>query len=95
MHAIVLYALAEEEGERLLEGLAEAVSHECIDYGVERRVGIRHAIGPRLDLVGLIVGLEVTIEALKEQVELDGTPANGEQQHNHYNHLGNLGPHGS
>lgn len=94
MHAIVPYTLAEEEGERFLEGFAETVSHESINNRVEGRVSIRHAISPRLNLIGFIVHLEMEIEALKKQVELDRTPANGKKKHNHYNHLGNLSSHG-
>lgn len=94
MHAIVPYTLAEEEGKGFLEGFAETVSHESINNRVEGRVSIRHAISPRLNLIGFIIRLETEIEALKKQVELDRTPANGKKKYNHYNHLGNLSSHG-
>ena len=82
----------EQEWERLLEGLAEAGSHEAVDYRVDRRVGVGHAVGPGLDLVGGVVGPVVRREGLKEDEELNGTPAHCEEKHNHHHHLGDFPP---
>ena len=71
--------MLEQEGEGLLEGLAEAGSHEPVHNGIDGGVGIRHAVGPCLYLVGCVVGFEVRVERLEEDKDLDGTPADSEE----------------
>lgn len=87
--------MSEEEGESLPEGFSEAGTHEAIHDGVDGRVGIRHAVGPRLDLICGIIDLKVRVERLKEDKDLDGTPADGEEHHDDYHHFGNLTPDGN
>lgn len=93
-HAAVPHFVSEEEREGLPERLAEAGPHKTIDNGVDRRVGVGHAVSPRLDLIGCIVRLEVWIERLEEDKDLNGTPADGEEDNNDHYHFGNLTPNG-
>ena len=88
--AAVSDPVLEEKGEGLPEGLLKAGPHEAVDDGVDGGVGVGHAVGPRLDLVGGVVGLVLGIEGLKEDKELDGTPAHGEQEDDHHHHPGHL-----
>lgn len=87
--------MSEEEGESLFEGLSETGTHEAIHDGVNRRVGIRHAVGPRLDLICGIINLKVGVERLKEDKDLNWTPADGEEHHDDYHHFGYLTPDGN
>lgn len=84
--------MLEQEGKSFPERLLETSSHKAINYGVDRGVGVGHAVGPRLDLVCGIVRLVVRIERLEEDKDLDGPPADGKEKHNHYHHLGNFAP---
>lgn len=84
--------MLEQEGERFPEGLLKAGSHETIYDGVDGGVGVGHAVGPRLDLVRGVVGLVVWIERLEKDEDLDGTPADGEEEDDHYHHLGDFAP---
>lgn len=84
--------MLEQKREGFPEGLFESGSHETVNYRVDRRVGVRHTVGPRLDLVCRIVGLVVRIERLEEDEDLDGTPANGEEEDDYYHHLGDFSP---
>lgn len=84
--------MLEEEGKGLPEGLLKTGPHEAINDGVDRGVGVGHAVGPRLDLVRGVVGLILGVEGLKEDKELDGTPAHSEQEDDHHYHLGHLAP---
>lgn len=87
--------MSEEEGECFPEGLSEAGTHKAIHDGVDRRVGIRHAVGPGLDLIRGIIDLKVGVERLKEDKDLNGTPADGEEHHDDHHHFGNLTPDGN
>lgn len=87
--------MSEEGGECLLEGLAEASPHESIHNRVDRGVGVRHTVGPSLDLVCGIIDFKVGVEGLEEGKDLNGTPANGEQHHDDDHHFGNLTPDGN
>lgn len=87
--------MPEEEGEGLSEGLSKAGTHKAIHDGVDRRVGIRHAVGPCLDLICGIINLKVGVERLKEDKDLNRAPADGEKQHNDYHHFRNLAPDGN
>lgn len=78
--------MLKQKREGFPEGLLKGGSHESINDGVDRRVGVRHAVGPRLDLVCGIVGLVVWRERLKENKDLDGTPADGEEQDDYDHH---------
>lgn len=40
----------EHGGEGMLKGLSEVVAHESINQGVDRRVGVRHAVAQNLQL---------------------------------------------
>lgn len=84
--------MLEQKWEGFPEGLLESSSHETINYGVDRRVGIGHAVGPRLDLVCGVVGPVVWIERLEEGKDLDGTPADGEEEDDYHHHLGHFAP---
>lgn len=86
--------MSEEEGEGLPERLAEASAHKTVDNRVDRRVGIGHAVSPCLDLICCVVGLEVGVERLEQDKDLNGTPANGEEDNNDHYHFGNLTPNG-
>lgn len=79
--------MLEQKRERFPEGLLEGGTHEAINYGINRRVGIRHAVGPCLDLVGCVVGLIVCRERLKEDKDLDRTPADCEKEDDDNHHL--------
>lgn len=87
--------MSEEEGEGLPEGLSEAGTHEAIHDGVDRRVGVRHAVCPRLDLICGIINLKVRVERLKEDKDLNRTPADGKEHHDDYHHFGYLAPDGN
>lgn len=89
-HAAVPHRVSEQEGKGLPEGFAEAGPHEAVDDGVDGRVGVGHAVGPRLDLVGGVVDLEVGVETLEEDEDLNGAPANGEERHDDHYHFGDL-----
>lgn len=91
-HAAVSHLVLEQKGEGLPEGLLEGGAHEAVNYGINRRVGVRHAVGPRLDLVGCVAGLIVCREGLKEDKDLDRTPADGEEEDDHDDHLGDFAP---
>lgn len=78
--------MLEQKWERFPEGLLKGGPHEAVNYGVDRRVGIGHAVGPRLDLVCGVVGTVVWIERLEEDEDLDGTPADGEQEDDDHHH---------
>lgn len=54
--------MLEQKWEGFPERLLEGCSHETINYGVDRRVGVGHTVGPRLDLVCGVVGPVVRIE---------------------------------
>ena len=82
--------MLEQEGKGFPERLLKTGSHETINNGVDRGVGVRHAVGPRLDLVRGVVWLIVWIERLKEGEDLDGSPADGEEEDNDYHHLGDF-----
>lgn len=84
--------MLEQEGEGFSEGFLEAGSHETVDYGVDRGVGVGHAVGPCLDFVRGVVGPVVWVERLEEDKYLDGTPADGEEEDDHYHHLGDFAP---
>lgn len=84
--------MLEQKREGFPKGLLEGGSHETVNYGVDRRVGVGHAVGPRLDLVCGVVGPEVRIERLKEDEDLDGTPADGKQKDDYDHHLGDFAP---
>ena len=86
--------MLEEEREGLPEGLPEASAHEAVNERVDRGVGVRHAVGPRLDLVGGIVGLVVRVKRLEKHKELDGTPADGEEEDDDHHHLGDFASYG-
>lgn len=90
--AAVSDLVPEQEGEGLPEGLLEGGSHEAVDYRVDGRVGVGHAVGPRLYLVRGVVRLVVRMERLEEDEDLDGTPANGEKEDDHHHHLGDFAP---
>ena len=90
--AAVSDLMLEEEGECFPEGLLKAGPHEAVNNEVDGRVGVGHTVGPRLDLVGGVVGLVLGVEGLKENKELDGPPAHGEQKDDHHHHLGHLAP---
>lgn len=94
-YAAVPHRMLEEEGESLLEGLSEAGTHKAIHDGVDRRVGIRHAVGPCLDLICGIINLKVRVERLKEDKDLNWTPADCEEHYDDYHHFGNLTPDGN
>lgn len=79
--------MLEQKRESFPEGLLEGGAHEAVNYGINRRVGVRHAVGPRLDLVGCVVGLIICRERLKEDKDLDGTPADGEKEDSYDHHL--------
>lgn len=93
-HAAVPHFVSEEEGKGLPERLAEAGAHKTVDNGVDRGVGIGHAVGPRFDLICCVVGLEVGIERLEQDKDLNGTPADGEEDNDDHYHFGNLAPDG-
>lgn len=84
--------MLEQKWEGFPEGLLEGGSHETVNYGVDRRVGVGHAVGPSLDLVCGVVVLIVWIKRLKKGEDLDGTPADGEKQDNYNHHLGDFAP---
>lgn len=86
-HAAVSDLVLEKEREGFPEGLLEGGAHEPINYGVDGRVGVGHAVGPRLDLVRSVVGPVVGIERLKEDEDLDGAPADGEEEDDYDHHL--------
>lgn len=86
--------MSEEEWKGLPERFAEACTHETVDNGVDGGVGVGHAVGPRLDLICCVVRLEVWIERLEEDKDLNGTPADGEEDHYDHHHFGNLTPNG-
>lgn len=81
-----------QEREGFPEGLLKAGSHEAVNYGVDRGVSVRHAVGPRLDLVRRVAGLVVWMERLEEDKDLDGTPADGKEENDNHNHLGDFAP---
>lgn len=89
-YTAVPHCLSEEKGESLSEGLSKAGTHKAIHNGVDRWVGIWHAVGPCLDLICGIIDLKVGVERLKEDKDLNWTPADGEEHHNDYDHFGNL-----
>lgn len=91
-HAAVSDLVLEQKWESFPEGLLEGGAHEAINYGINRRVGVRHAVGPRLDLVGCVVELIVCRERLKEDKDLDGTPADGEEEDDYDHHLWDFAP---
>ena len=84
--------MLEQKREGFPEGLLECGSHETVNDGVDRRVGVGHAVSPRLDLVCGVGGPEVGIERLEEDEDLDGTPANGKEEDDYYDHLGDFAP---
>lgn len=84
--------MLEQKRERFPEGLLEGGAHEAVNYGINGRVGVRHAVGPRLDLVGRVVGLVVCRERLKEDKDLDRTPADGKEEDDYNYHLGDFAP---
>lgn len=84
--------MPEQEGEGFPEGLLKTGSHEAINYGVNRRVSIGHAVGPCLDLVCCVVWPVVWIERLEKDKNLDRAPADGEEEDYHYHHLGDFAP---
>lgn len=86
--------IPEHERKGLLEGLAETGAHEAVDDGVDGGVGVGHAVGPGFDFVGGVVGLEPRVEALEQAEELDGAPADGEEQDDDDHHLRDFTPHG-
>lgn len=79
--------MLKQERERFPEGLLKTGSHEAINDGVDRGVGVRHAVGPRLDLVRCIVWLVVWMERLEQDKDLDWTPADGKQENDDDDHL--------
>lgn len=91
-HAAISHLVFEQKWEGFPEGLLEGGSHETVNYGVDRRVGVGHTVGPRLDLVCGIVGPVVWIEGLEEDEDLDGTPADGEEEDDYYHHLRDFAP---
>lgn len=84
--------MLEQKWEGFPEGLLKCGSHETINYGVDGRVGVGHAVGPRFDLVCGVVGPVIWIERLEEDKNLDGTPADGEEEDDYYHHLGDFAP---
>lgn len=86
-HAAVSDLVLEKKREGFPEGLLEGGTHEPINYGVDGRVGVGHAVGPRLDLVRNVVGPVVWIERLEEDEDLDGAPADGEEEDDYDHHL--------
>lgn len=82
----------ENEREDFLEGLPEIGTHESIDHGVDKGVGVGHAVGPDLDFIGIIVALDTWDKGLEENKELHGAPADGEENHNDGHHAGDLDP---
>lgn len=91
-HAAVPDLVLEQEWERLSERLLEVGAHESVNDWVDGGVGIGHAVGPRFDLIGGVVWPIVWIEGLEEDEDLDGTPADGEEQHDHHHHPGDFAP---
>lgn len=91
-HAAVSDLVLEQKWERFPEGLLKGGAHEAVNYGINRRVGVRHAVRPRLDLVGCVVGLIVCRERLEEDKDLDRTPADGEEEDDYDYHLGHFAP---
>lgn len=91
-HAAVPDLVLEQKWERFPEGLLEGGAHEAINYGIDRRVGVRHAVGPCLDLVGCVVGLIVCREGLKENKDLDRAPADCEKEDDYDHHLRHFAP---
>lgn len=91
-HAVVSDLVLEQKREGFPEGLLEGGTHEAVNYGIHRRVGVRHAVGPRLDLVGCVVGLVVCRERLKEDKDLDRSPADGKEEDDYDDHLGDFTP---
>lgn len=84
--------MLEEKREGFPERLLERGPHEAVNDGVDRGVGVRHAVGPRFDFVRGVVGLVVWVEGLEEGEDLDGTPADGEEEDDHNHHLGHFAP---
>lgn len=72
----------------LLEGLAEVGTHEGVDYGINARVAVGHAVCPYLHFVCVIVLTEVWAKCLRQDEQLDGTPAQYKQLYNHQHHTG-------
>lgn len=95
VHTAVPYLVFEQEWEGFLEGLAETGPHETVYKRIDRGVGIRHTVGPGLNLVSGISGLEVWVERLEEDKDLDGTPADGEKQDDDHHHFRDLAPDGN
>lgn len=91
-HAAVSDLVLEQKREGFAEGLLEGGAHEAVNYGIHGRVGVRHAVGPCLDLVGGVTGLIVCGERLEEDKDLDGTPADGEEEDDDDDHLGDFAP---
>lgn len=91
-HAAVPDLVLEEKREGFPERLLERGPHEAVNDGVDRGVGVRHAVGPRFDFVRGVVGLVVWVEGLEEGEDLDGTPADGEEEDDHNHHLGHFAP---
>lgn len=88
------HSLLGGEGKDLLESLPEIGSHEGIDQGVDAGVGVRHAVRPDLDLIGVVVALESWAKDLEEDEDLHRAPADSEEDHNDCHHAGDLGSHG-
>lgn len=89
------YPLFETAMTSFLEGLAEVGTHEGVDYGINARVAIRHAVCPYLHFVCVIVLTEVWAKCLCQDEQLDGTPAQNKQLYNHQHHTGHFGSHSS
>lgn len=76
-HAAVPDFVSVQEGKGLPERLLETGAHEAVNNGIDGGVGIRHAVCPCLDLIRGIRCPKIRIEGLKEDKDLDGTPAQG------------------
>lgn len=71
-----------------LKGLAEVGTHEGVDYGINARVAVGHAVCPYLHFVCVIVLTEMWAKRLCQDEQLDGPPAQNKQLYNHQHHPG-------
>lgn len=82
------YTLFETAVTSLLECLAEVGTHKGVDYGINARVAVGHAVCPYLHFVCVVVLTEVWAKCLCQDEQLDGTPAHNKQLYNHQHHTG-------
>lgn len=70
------------------EGLAKVGTHESVDYGINARVAVGHAVCPYLHFICVVVLTELWAKCLCQDEQLDGTPAQNKQLYNHQHHTG-------